>query len=290
MKKGITVFTPTFNREGYLTKLYNSLLNQKFNNFEWVIVDDGSTDGTKLIVGEFIKENKININYIYQKNEGKHIAFNNGVKNAQYELFMCIDSDDYLINDILGEIYNQWIGIKDKKKNLCGMIAYRGKNVNETMFGECFIHPYSFSRVKDEMKNGIFETTMVHKIDVLKKFPFPKFENENFITEDLVWRQIDQEYLYYVIPKVWTICSYLPTGLTNSINIFKFPKGEAEYFKVRYKYETKTKSKIMEYAKYLVFDKTKLPGIHGMIFYFPALILSYLYCFVWKKRFKLKDD
>ena len=55
MKKGITVFTPTFNREGYLTKLYNSLLNQKFNNFEWVIVDDGSTDGTKLIVGEFIK-------------------------------------------------------------------------------------------------------------------------------------------------------------------------------------------------------------------------------------------
>lgn len=48
MKKGITVFTPTFNREGYLTKLYNSLLNQKFNNFEWVIVDDGSTDGTKL--------------------------------------------------------------------------------------------------------------------------------------------------------------------------------------------------------------------------------------------------
>lgn len=117
MKKGITVFTPTFNREGYLTKLYNSLLNQKFNNFEWVIVDDGSTDGTKLIVGEFIKENKININYIYQKNEGKHIAFNNGVKNAQYELFMCIDSDDYLINDILGEIYNQWIGIKDKKKN-----------------------------------------------------------------------------------------------------------------------------------------------------------------------------
>lgn len=67
----------------YLTKLYNSLLNQKFNNFEWVIVDDGSTDGTKLIVGEFIKENKININYIYQKNEGKHIAFNNGVKNSE---------------------------------------------------------------------------------------------------------------------------------------------------------------------------------------------------------------
>lgn len=126
-EKGITVFTPTFNREGYLTKLYNSLLNQKFNNFEWVIVDDGSTDGTKLIVGEFIKENKININYIYQKNEGKHIAFNNGVKNAQYELFMCIDSDDYLINDILGEIYNQWIGIKDKRRIYVAWLHIGGK-------------------------------------------------------------------------------------------------------------------------------------------------------------------
>ena len=121
MKKGITVFTPTFNREGYLTKLYNSLLNQKFNNFEWVIVDDGSTDGTKLIVGEFIKENKININYIYQKNEGKHIAFNNGVKNAQYELFMCIDSDDYMTDDAVEKIVNFWN--KNRKRGLAGFVA-----------------------------------------------------------------------------------------------------------------------------------------------------------------------
>lgn len=77
-----------------------------------MIVDDGSSDNTRQLVNSFIDENKIDIRYIYQKNSGKHIAFNTGVTNAKYNLFMCIDSDDFLVDDILCEIINTWKMVK----------------------------------------------------------------------------------------------------------------------------------------------------------------------------------
>lgn len=288
MMEGITVFTPTYNREQYLEALYKSLLNQKFEKFEWLIVDDGSTDSTKKIISKYKDENKIDIKYIYQINLGKHVAFNTAVENAKYDLFMCVDSDDYLVDNVLDHIFYEWNKIKDKRENICGILANRGKNSTETMFGERFIHPYMFSTVKEEMKRNIFETTMVHKTNVLKLFPFPKFYGENFITEDVVWRRIDQEYVYYIIPEVWTICSYLEGGLTKTTNIFRFPKGEAEYYKVRYISEQNIFSKIKEYARYLVFDKKKLPYKYGTLLYLPAIVISPIYYLVWKKRFKDK--
>lgn len=283
---GITVFTPTYNREKYLTTLYESLLNQELDKFEWLIVDDGSSDNTRTLVESLINENKIKIRYKYQNNAGKHVAFNTGVTYASYDLFLCVDSDDYLVDGALKRIYEKWDEVKNSKNNICGLLAYRGKSENQTMFGEKFDNPLSFSTVKKEMKHRMFETTMVQRTDVLKKFPFPTFEGENFITEDIVWRQIDQEYVYYVVPEVWTICSYLSDGLTNTTNIFKYPKGEAEYYKIRYNSEDNLLNKMKEYARYLVFDKTRLKGKYGNLFYLPALILSNVYYIVWKLRFK----
>ena len=71
-----TILTPTYNRGENLKKLYKSLLKQKDNNFEWVIVDDGSTDNTKEIIQQFLQEAKINLKYLYKENGGKHTALN----------------------------------------------------------------------------------------------------------------------------------------------------------------------------------------------------------------------
>ncbi|MDL0414398.1 glycosyltransferase family A protein, partial [Clostridioides difficile] len=95
-KYKFTVFTPTYNRAHLLENLYNDLKAQTydFNDFEWLIVDDGSSDSTKELVEKFISENKLNIRYIYKENGGKHTAINLGVKNADGELFFIVDSDD----------------------------------------------------------------------------------------------------------------------------------------------------------------------------------------------------
>src|SRR5229473_1606416 len=88
-----TVFTPTFNRSQTLSRVYEGLRLQTFRDFEWLIVDDGSTDGTKELVEKWQTESAFLIRYIYQENQGKPAAFNHGVQEARGELFVTLDPD-----------------------------------------------------------------------------------------------------------------------------------------------------------------------------------------------------
>ena len=97
--KEITIFTPTYNRLYSMKRLYRSLINQTNKDFIWLIVDDGSTDKTEEYVREWINNNKIEIRYLYQKNQGKQVAHNLAVENCNTDFFICVDSDDYLTNN-----------------------------------------------------------------------------------------------------------------------------------------------------------------------------------------------
>ena len=126
MKKNIvTIFTPTYNRAYILENLYESLIRQTSQKFEWLIVDDGSTDETANLVATWQKENKISIRYLKQKNGGKQRAHNKGVEECKTELFVCVDSDDYIADGSIESILKTWKNIKGDDK-LAGMIALRG--------------------------------------------------------------------------------------------------------------------------------------------------------------------
>lgn len=88
MKK-ITIFTPTYNRAHLLPNLYEFLIGENYENLEWIIVDDGSTDNTKEVVNTFKKQNILNIRYFYQANQGKHVAYNKAIEEADGDLFIC---------------------------------------------------------------------------------------------------------------------------------------------------------------------------------------------------------
>ena len=95
----LTVFTPTYNRRELLTRAYKSLTKQTIKDFEWLIVDDGSTDHTDDEVKKWIDDGIIHIRYHYRENGGKMRAHNTGVGLADTELFLCLDSDDYLVEN-----------------------------------------------------------------------------------------------------------------------------------------------------------------------------------------------
>ena len=97
----LTLFTPTYNRAHLLERLYSSIKKQTYHHFEWLIVDDGSTDNTNEVVKTFIEEGIITIKYVFKRNGGKHRAINEGVQQAQGELFFIADSDDMLPPDAL---------------------------------------------------------------------------------------------------------------------------------------------------------------------------------------------
>ena len=106
--KTLTVFTPTYNRAHTLGRTYESLLRQTCKDFEWLVVDDGSTDNTRQLVKEWIDENKIPIRYIYKENGGLYTGYNTAYANIDTELNVCIDSDDFMPDDAVELIVGHW--------------------------------------------------------------------------------------------------------------------------------------------------------------------------------------
>ena len=126
----ITVFTPTYNRGNLLKRLYDSLCNQSFKDFEWLIVDDGSKDDTETVIANFIAQQKLVINYLKQENGGKHRAINKGVKEAKGEYFFIADSDDRLPKEALMLVVEEFKKIEGTEKisGICGLDAdFNGK-------------------------------------------------------------------------------------------------------------------------------------------------------------------
>ncbi len=118
--KPITVFTPAFNRAHLLPRLYKSLVNQTNQNFIWMVIDDGSSDDTQQLIDQFKKEQKIEIEYIYQENQGMHGAHNTAYKNINTELNTCIDSDDFMPSNSIENILTKWEKVKHNK-NISGI-------------------------------------------------------------------------------------------------------------------------------------------------------------------------
>lgn len=86
-----SVIIPTYNRKSFLRLAIESVLNQSFSDFELIIVDDGSTDGTKILVASY---NDKRIKYFYQKRKGPAAARNTGINNAKGKFICFLDSDD----------------------------------------------------------------------------------------------------------------------------------------------------------------------------------------------------
>ncbi len=117
----ITVFTPTYNRAHTLPRTYKSLCRQTCKDFEWLVIDDGSTDNTQDLVNQWISEQVIYIRYIHKENGGLHTGYNTAYANINTELNVCIDSDDFMPEDAIEKILAVW-----KKKGsdkYCGIVG-----------------------------------------------------------------------------------------------------------------------------------------------------------------------
>ena len=218
----ITIITPTYNRASFLPRLYESLLVQTNCNFVWMIVDDGSTDDTSGLVKKWEREGNIDIRYIFKENAGKMKAHNRGVRECQTELFMCLDSDDYLSEDCIEKIYLHWHDYKDNPR-VSGMVAYR------KMMGctPSFFPAVEFSTLHDLHQTYIGETALAFRTDIFRRYQFPEIEGEKFIGMDIIYDKLDQEYMLAVVPEYWMICKYQEGGITKNIKrtLIKNPKG-----------------------------------------------------------------
>lgn len=258
----VTVLTATYNRARTLGALYGSLCAQTCQDFEWVIMDDGSTDDTQEIVGSFIKEGKIDIRYIRQGNGGKHTAINRGVAEAKGEMLFIVDSDDSLSPDAIGWVKTTSSHILDDPS--FGGISGRLYFPDGGSIGKGLEHgDIDASAIDIRLKHGVTgDLAEVFKTSVLREFPFPVFEGERFVPEALVWNRIAQRYkLRYTSKKIYC-AEYLPDGLTAKIVRIRreAPMGSMTYYSELRGYDIPFAQKVKASINFWRFAPLRLYG------------------------------
>ena len=214
----ITILTPTFNRAYLLPRLFESLTHQTDFDFEWLVMDDGSTDGTSdLFAGKTFLSAPFPIRYYQQENGGKHRALNAGVKQAKGDFIFIADSDDWLLPQSVAIVGQHTSAIADDNTfaGVAGLDIFDDERIVGTGLPQDIIDCNAMDiRYRYHVDGDLKE---VFKTTVLQEFPFPEIQDEKFCPEQLVWFRIAQKYkLRYFNTPIY-VAEYQPNGITASI-------------------------------------------------------------------------
>lgn len=213
----LTIFTPTYNRARTLPVLYESLCRQTCRDFEWLVVDDGSADGTRALVEGWQAEGRVPIRYIRQENQGMHGAHNTAYRNIRTELNVCVDSDDYMPDDAVENILSFWKAHgSDRVAGLVGLDADFSGRLIGTGFGDRSTTTLGGFYAR----GGKGDKKLVYRTDVIRRYPeYPIFEGEKYVSLGQKYQLIDQDYQLLVLNKVLVHVEYRTDG--SSLNMYR---------------------------------------------------------------------
>ncbi len=216
-----TVFTPTYNRAHLLHRVFDSLERQTSRDFEWLVVDDGSTDETESIVRDWAARAAFPVRYVRQPNAGKHVAFNHGVREARGRLFLTWDSDDGAVPEALERFSAHWDGIPPDRRHGFSAVSALRRNEDGTLIGDPFP-----SDVLDSDPLELFFRYRVrgdkwgfHRTDVLRAHPFPEPAGVTFVTESVLWFAIARRYRTRYVNEALGINFPVAAGETHLSNL-----------------------------------------------------------------------
>lgn len=192
----VTCFTPVYNRKHTIHRTYDSLVAQTCQDFEWLIIDDGSTDGIGELIEKYKEEASFPIRYYYKENGGKHTAHNMALGLAECEYFLNIDSDDALSPQAVEKSIELWESIPEDKRDEYWCVVGRCIDVKTgEMIGEPF--PQDINSADDP--HAVAATCSGDKagcadLKKIKEFPYPEPKGTTFITEAITYIKLDRKY------------------------------------------------------------------------------------------------
>lgn len=206
----ITVCTPTYNRAYCLERPFNSLLRQTFKDFEWIVIDDGSTDNTSEIIEGFKKKAEFKIVYVKQSNKGRAAALNESYNHIKSKYVINLDSDDELVPDALQKIHDIWENIpqEDYDRFWCisgQCIDSQTKNLVSGVWPQGINELKGKRQRKKIIKYKKGEKSCCRKLEILQQFPFPQLPDTKFVPEDMVWERINKKFDQYCTNEVFRI-------------------------------------------------------------------------------------
>lgn len=214
--KRITVFTPTYNRAYILDKCYQSLNRQSCKDFEWLIIDDGSTDGTRELVESWMRrDNGYPIRYIHKENGGLHTGYNTAIANMETELSVCIDSDDCMPDDAIEQILNIWNTVDDP--NIAGLVGL-DFDQDGKLIGKNLPDADSINAASLLCTPGMGDKKYVVRNDLLRRVgPMPVFPGERNFNPHYFIIRLSQRYRFKPVNRCFCLVEYQPDGMTANI-------------------------------------------------------------------------
>jgi len=223
-----TVFTPTYNRAQLLPRVYECLEKQTFRDFEWLVVDDGSTDNTPEVINELKRKASFPVRYVTKPNGGKPTAVNRGAKDAEGYLFAILDSDDWYVPESLERFWHHWQSIPTDVQSgfvgVTGLCSYAsgeviGARFPQDVFDADVIDLRYKYRIGGE-KGGILRT------EVMRQFPYPENLGK-YVSESLVWNRMARQYQTRFVNEVLSIKDYQPGGITDNGRLIQIRDTQA---------------------------------------------------------------
>lgn len=212
----LSIVTPTYNRGKLLEHCFASLLAQTDKRFEWVVVDDGSSDDTELRVSGFrAQAPEMDILYIKKENGGKHSALNASHPYLHGKYVLMLDSDDTLTEDAVALSLEAWAKWDELPE--VGLVTL--------LKGPDREHPNCRGAVEGRpvdlmtcprIRIRSSDACEVIRTELFRQYPFPIYPGERFISEGVLWNRVGQSYKCVYLNRVIYLCDYLEGGLTRS--------------------------------------------------------------------------
>lgn len=289
----LTIVTPAYNRADKLPALYESLCQQTSDDFNWLVVDDGSQDGTKQVIEKMEQEGRLLISYLYKPNGGKHTALNLAIKTVKTELFFIVDSDDVLTPDAVETILRDWDRVRDQ--DLCGIGYLRGydssKVIGDRYTADGLVDTFINERYNRGI-NGDKAEVWVTKC-LQEAGGFPEYPGERFISESVLWIKMARKRKMLFRNKIIYITEYLAGGLSDSGRALRFrcphlmAYGSLETMSKEFSWKIRLKETLL-YIVYCKFGHWTLKRIWDcpykilvLVGYLPGLLLYHY----WKKKY-----
>ncbi|HFI2436964.1 TPA: glycosyltransferase family A protein, partial [Streptococcus suis] len=229
------IVTPTYNRAKELCILYKTLKSQTCLDFKWLVVDDGSTDETPLLIAKFQEDSCVAIDYLKKDNGGKHTAYNLALDYmSKIDCHIVVDSDDWLAMDAVEQILQDLEKTSNKE---IGIVYPRYGRDSSPQWLSDNVKYVSIPDIK--LKYGLsIETAIVIKNLFIGQLRLPSFEGEKFLSEEIFYIMLSEFGKFLPLNRRIYFFEYLEHGLTN--NLFhlwkKNPKSTYLLFKERKKY------------------------------------------------------
>ncbi len=298
----VSICTPVYNRINTIQRTFDSIINQDYKSFEYIIVDDGSTDGVEKIINKFMNYVDFPCIYIHKDNGGVHTARNLAVKFARGKYFTNIDSDDEFLPNAISTFVKAWDSIPKDKIGEYREIVALCVDDNNNILGNKF--PDNINQLDMKKAQKLCDATGGEHISmdltkIRKENLFPEPKGVKMVMENILWRKLYVKYRSYYINEPLRI--YHRYGDDHLSNIKKkniqtivnILYNAQEYLNNDKIYIYSFKERIMTITRYLIsrnivkksntkvyFDysiKNKKNQFLIILLYVPCLFGTYLY-------------